>query len=238
MFLRTLWELLNLSDLKSRFLPKLLKNLCGCSQRTLVKVLPSATNDGSGIHSQQLLENSKDTQTVPGHLRESFSRLRRARTKHLPTLHTKGANPCLQGSTPGAQTGKSGATGAHPSSPPVIAPHLHLIRDCISPEIVSRDRDRISVPSPPRALRGLCRRKGKHTHMHPLSVELGKPIFSCRHHGQLVHPMFSKILRNFSNFTLPRALVKMSLALSSVAILITSTMPRSTSSRTLSWRRS
>ena len=150
MFLRTLWELLDLGDLRSRFLPKLLKNLRGCSQRTLVKVLPSATNDGSGIHSQQLLENSKDTQTVPGHLREGFSRLRRARRTPPYPAHQR-SESVPPGLNPG---GPNRQIRSIRSSPKVIAPHLHLIRDCISPEIVSRA---------PRSYLGTVKQRGEST---------------------------------------------------------------------------
>ena len=134
MFLRTLWKLLDLGDLESRKLPNLLKNLCGCSQRTLVKVLPSATNDGSEKYSQQLLENHKDTRTVPRHFRESLSRLRRARRTPPYPAHQRSESvpPGLNPRGPNRQI------WSNRSSPKVIAPHLHLIRDCISPEIVSR----------------------------------------------------------------------------------------------------
>ena len=137
MFLRTLWKLLDLGDLESRKLPNLLKNLCGCSQRTLVKVLPSAANDGSEKHSQQLLEIHKDTRTVPRHFRESLSRLRRARRTPPypanqrsesvpPGLNPRGPNRQIWGnrSSPQLTPGDRTSSASHP--------RLHLPRDCIS----------------------------------------------------------------------------------------------------------
>ena len=147
MFLRILWELLDLGDLVSRFLAQVLKNLGGSSQRTCDEVLASATNDGSEwnvTHSSN--RRFPRTHTGSQDIQQTFPDGYGARESPYPTHHKIESAP--RGGDPG------GPNPVHPSSPELTD------RDRISSEIASPRLHLGSLPSPPRALRGLCPRKG------------------------------------------------------------------------------